>query len=425
MIISKTIERIKASSYIKNSLILTSGTIVAQIIPLAFYPILARIYTPSDFGVLATVISITAVISVIATGKYETAILITDTKRLAANMVWLILIIAFFSLSIIEVLFYFSSDFISESFKVPSLKYWVYICPPTAFLIVIYQSYNEWCVRNKYFVNLSLNKITNTGSMTLAKALFGWTKILNGGLIIGELLGRIITAVSCIRLALKKDKEEFFSPSFRQMKWLSKRYIECPKLVLPAQLLNILGGELPVLLLLTAFSITQIGYYSMAISVLALPASIISLAVRDTFRKQANDIYKQTGNCFSIYMKTLSAMGVISIVGFSLFYLIAPQLFSFVLGKEWFSAGEYARILCPIVAISFVSETGSSMFIIAEKMKMLLLWQILYFLLTLTSILIGIYFFKDIKSTLYCFMIGRSATHLLSLFMTSRFAKGK
>jgi len=261
--------------------------------------------------------------------------------------------------------------------------------------------------------------------MTLAKALFGWTKIFNGGLIVGEFLGRIITAVSCIRLALKKDKEEFFSPSFRQMKWLSKRYIECPKLVLPAQLLNILGGELPVLLLLTAFSITQIGYYSMAISVLALPASIISLAVRDTFRKQANDIYKQTGSCFSIYLKTLSVMGVISIVGFSLFYLIAPQLFSFVLGKEWFSAGEYARILCPIVAISFVSETGSSMFIIAEKMKLLLWWQILYFLFTLISILIGIYFFKDIKSTLYCFMIGRSATHLLNLFMSSRFARGK
>jgi len=175
----------------------------------------------------------------------------------------------------------------------------------------------------------------------------------------------------------------------------------------------------------TAFSTAQLGYFAMAISVLALPASLISLAIRGTFRKQAYDIYKRTGNCYKSYKKTLSVMAVISFFGFSLFYLIAPQLFSIVLGKEWITAGEYARILVPIVAISFVSETGSSMFIIAEKMKRLLLWQSVYFLLTLISVLIGIFLFKDIKITLFCFMVGRSISHIFSLLMTSRIANGK
>ena len=398
---------------------------MAQIVPIAFYPLLTRLFSPADFGIYATVASITAILSVLASGKYDSVILITDTKRKAAVVIWLILIISFSILLLFELIFYFSSDLITKIFDVPSLKYWILIAPPTAFLIIIYACYNEWCVKNKYFINLSINKITNTSSMTISQSLFGWIKIFSGGLIVGNFLGRIITATVCVSYAIKKDKEAFAIPSFKQIKWSANRYISAPKFILPAQLLNVVGGELPVLLMVTAFSATQIGYFAMAISVLALPASLISLAVRDTFRKQANDIYKASGNCFSLYKKTLSVMAIISILGFSLFYFTAPQLFSIVLGEEWVTAGEYAQILVPIVAISFVSETASSMFIIAEKMKLLLWWQIIYFMTTLISLLIGVFVFKDIKITLLCFMLGRSITHVLSLIMTSKFAMGK
>ena len=425
MSIQKESSKNRGNSFIKNSFILTFGTVVAQIIPLVFYPILSRFFSPSDFGVFAAVNSITSIIVVIASGKYESVILITKTKRGASNLIWLILIISFLSLSLFEVLFYFTSVPISHFFEIPSLSSWIYICPPTAFLIIIYQSYNEWCVRNRYFGSLSVNKVINAGSATVLKTLFGWTNIFSGGLIAGDFLGRTISASACVVNALKRDKELFSSPSFRQMRWLGKRYIDCPRFILPAQLLNALGGELPVLLMAAYFNTTQIGYYAMAITILALPALVISQAVRDVFRKHADEIYRHTGNCFSIYKKTIFVMTLISLVGFSLFYLIAPTLFSFVLGKEWVTAGEYARIMCPIVAISFVSETVSSMFIVGEKMKRLLWWQSLYFLLTLISLLIGIFIFKDITITLYCFMIGRSIAHIGSLLMTSRIANGK
>ena len=280
-------------------------------------------------------------------------------------------------------------------------------------------------MKNKYFINLSINKITNTSSITFSKALFGFAKIFSGGLIFGEFLGRSITALVCLIFAFKKDKEFFFMPKFNELKTLAKKYIIAPKFLLPSQAINTIGGQLPVLLMAAFFSIQDIGYFSMALAILSLPASLVSLAVRDAFRKKAYDIFSETGNCFGLYRDTLFVMAILSFLGFSVFYFLAPQLFSIVLGKDWIIAGEYARILVPIVAVSFVSETGSAMFIIGDKMKELLFWQISYFLLTVVPLLIGIIIFNNFKDTLICFMIGRTISHILSFIITSRIANGK
>ena len=413
------------NDFIKDTAILTGGTIVAQIIPLIFYPILSRLFLPSEFGLLAIVTSVTTLIGVIATGKYEYVILITRSKKSAANLILLTLLLSFSILLICEIAFIFLGTLLSNILNEPSLKYWILVSPPIAFFIIIYQCYNEWCVRNHYFTNISINKITNTSVITLSKLLLGKGIIIPGGLIIGEILGRFISATACIYHSLKKDYLLFLSPSFRQIRFLIFRYAECPKYVMPAQLLNTVGGEIPVFVLGALFNATELGYYSMACMILSLPSSIISLAVRDAFRKKANDIYKTNGECHNIYTKTLSVLMFISFIGFSIFYLIAPDLFAFVLGKEWTKAGIYARILCPMVAISFVSEVGFSMFIIAEKMKAILWWQTDYLILTIISLSIGILFFNTMEAVLTCLVIGRCIIHLTSIFMSRKFSLGK
>ena len=54
-----------SSTYLKNTATLTAGVIIAQLIPIVAYPILGRIYSPEDFGILAKLTSIIAVIAII------------------------------------------------------------------------------------------------------------------------------------------------------------------------------------------------------------------------------------------------------------------------------------------------------------------------------------------------------------------------
>ena len=100
-------------------------------------------------------------------------------------------------------------------------------------------------------------------------------------------------------------------------------------------------------------------------------------------------------------------------------------MFEVVLGQNWSLAGKYAQILIPMVAINFVTEVGASLFIIAEKMKEALWWQIGYFSTTIVSLLIGFYCFGDIESVLLCLVIGGSIAHLCNFLLSRKFAMGK
>lgn len=410
--------------FLRDTLVITIGTSISQLIPMLFYPIIARLFLPEDFGLLATITSITIVLSVIATGKYETAILIANNKRNAANILFLslflsaiILFISFIFICCVNVLNLFDI----HNYK---LGNWIYLSPVISFFIIIYQCYNEWCVKNKYFVGLSINKITNTLSVTFSKAFLGWIKI-PGGLIIGEVFGRFVSAMCCVFHAIRVDSDVFSEVSLARMKLLAKRYINCPKYIMPAQLMNTLGGELPVFILALYFGAEDVGYYAMSLLILSVPSSVLSLAIRDVFRKRANDEFVATGDCRRIYLKTLGYISIISIIGFSLLYYIAPGLFAIVLGNDWRIAGEYAKLLVPMIAISFVTEIGTPMFIIAEKMKYLMTWQICYLLLSFAGLIIGITIFNDIKSTLVCFTVFRSLAYIISAVMSYRFTVAK
>jgi O-antigen/teichoic acid export membrane protein len=413
------------NGFIRNSFTLTMGTAISQGVPIILSPVLTRLFLPEEFGLFAIVSSITVIISVISTGKYETVIVIAKEKKDAVNLVSLSLLLSLAVSVISLILFLFFSDVLIKALHQTRLKNWIFVCPAISFLISVYLCYNEWCIRNSQFAILSFNKVINSSSISLSNVLFGLAGLTTGGLIFGEVMGRTITAITCVYHVTRKELNEFRAITLSRMFFLAKKYIDCPKFILPGQFLNTFGGQVIVLLIAAFFGDRQVGYYSMTILVIYVPTTIISTAVRDVFKQRATLEYKLKNNCIEIFRKITLVIAVFSFFIFGILFFILPALFSFVFGEEWRVAGEYARILCPMVFISFVSESVFGVFIIAEKMKAVLIWQATYFFVNVASLVIGYYVFKDIKMALICFMIGKSFVHLLGLFMSYRFAKGQ
>ena len=412
------------SGYFKDTIILTGGVIFAQAVPVLVYPILARLYSPASFGVLSTLTSIVGILSIVATLKYETSILITKSKRLAAEFTIAIQFVALLIIAVFSLFLVLFPNLLPSLLNAPQIKNWLWVCPISAYGLVLFNSFNEWCVRNAYFKSLAINKMINGGTIQVGKLVFSFGAFNSFGLIIGDLLGHVVTGVSCVWRALKMDKESFMHPSILHMKYLLRRYVDCPKYVLPGQLLNKFGWELPVFFTMAFFSAEELGYYSMAMAILVLPASVISRSVRDTFRKKANDIYLKTGNCARFYKKIFLYMSGLSILFFSVLWIIAPQLFSIILGEEWIKSGYYSQLLTPMVAINFITDVGTGMYYIREKMNVLFFRQVMYFLFTLAAMCLGGYVFKSIVATLLCLTIGRSLVFILDGFLTYRLAKG-
>ena len=132
------------SEFGRNVLTLMTGTTIAQAIPIAISPILTRIYTPEDFGLFAFYASIASIISVVATGRYELAIMLPKKDDDAINIVVLSILISFLvSLLSLIIVLVFNTQ-ITNLLGNPEIANWLYFIPLTVLFTGIYQSFNYW-----------------------------------------------------------------------------------------------------------------------------------------------------------------------------------------------------------------------------------------------------------------------------------------
>lgn len=103
---------LKKGSFAVNVATLSTGTVISQIIVVAVSPLLTRLYSSSDFGVYALYLAIASVVTVIATGRYELAIVLPKADEDAAHLILLSLIINF----CVCFLFFFNSVHVSRSY---------------------------------------------------------------------------------------------------------------------------------------------------------------------------------------------------------------------------------------------------------------------------------------------------------------------
>ena len=73
-----------SNQFFRDTLILVGGTISAQVIVLLASPILTRIYSPEEFGILSVYSAILAFFTIFASLRYELAIPLPEKKE-AAN----------------------------------------------------------------------------------------------------------------------------------------------------------------------------------------------------------------------------------------------------------------------------------------------------------------------------------------------------
>jgi len=96
------------SEFVRNVLTLTSGTALAQLIPLILAPFLSRIYDPEDFGRLALYLAIVQILGAISSGRYELAIMLPKKEKegVQITLLSIVITIAVSLVSLIVVLFF-------------------------------------------------------------------------------------------------------------------------------------------------------------------------------------------------------------------------------------------------------------------------------------------------------------------------------
>lgn len=426
MSVNALVQRLKGSSFAQNSLTLSAGVAVAQVLPVLFYPVLGRIFTAGEFGLLAALSSITTVLAVLGSGKYENGILVAASKDDAAHLAVLSVVLGVVTMAASWVVMDFLlADSLASWFQEPELASWLFVCPVAAFFIIVYNVYNEWCVREKYFKALSVNKIVNSGAIVLGKTFLGFVRLSSQGLVVGDLVGRAVSAAGCMVRAWIFDGATFARVRLAGLRRCAVRYREYPRYTMPGQLLNTIGQALPVLFIAHFFDKTEVGYFSMALTLFAIPINVVGAAVRDVYRQRANEEYQATGRCVTSFRRLLKLLLLVGVGAFLLLEWFLPQLMSLFLGGQWYVAGRYAQILAPAMVAMFVSTSLSGLFIVAGKLRQFFYWQLAFVVATFLSVWIGGQMFGTMEALLILFSSLRLVVYVASIVLTLRYAAGR
>ncbi len=378
------------SDFTKNVVTLVTGTAIAQAIPIAISPILTRLYTPDDFGVLALYLSITSVISVIATGRYEFAITLPPKDENALQLIWLSGVIVFCVAVISLIVIVLFHDQITAALGNERIGTWLYFIPLTIFFSGVYQTFNYWFNRKRSYTKLSKNRVLQTSGSSATSLGFGFfTKTGALGLIVGNIFGQFIGAIFFLFSFLKSPSAIKWKLNKPKVIALARRYKDFPKYDALASFFNISSNQIAHVFFNMFFSAVVSGHYYLVQKIFNAPITLLAGAVQDVFKMEIVTLHIAKGNTRKLFLKTLKRLLLLAVIPTILIYFFAEDVFTFIFGKEWAIAGRYVKIMTPVFFLRFLSFPLSYMLYVVEKQKYNTLGQ--FFLVTaiVSTFLIG------------------------------------
>lgn len=417
--------KILKSEFARNVLTLMTGNSIALAIPILISPILTRLYTPDDFGVYALYMSLAAVLAVLATGRYEAAILLPEKEADAHTLTGISLLLTTATSILVLVIILLFNQQITGWLGDPDVSPWLYALPVSMFLLGIFNTFNSWYNRQKEYRWIASGKVFQSVFTSAGQLGFGLAKSGGGGLIISTIVGQLAAVIVLFR-GFRRYLGEFRQHlRLDRLKVLASRYREFPTYSAAGAVVNSLAYNLTYILISALFSATVLGFYALVYRVLATPSAVFGSAVSQVYFEQASSEKKKTGNSRNSFRKTLRRLIMLGIPVFLLLFFLVRYLFTFIFGEEWAMAGIYAQILLPFFLVRFISASLSVTMTVFEKLKQALVVHSAIIAATLIIFITSYWQQWDFQFFLSVYSIVLSVLYVVFLFYYYRLSLGE
>ena len=407
---------LKRSGFSKSLITLLTGTTLAQGITLLISPILSRLFNPHDFGVFGTFLSIVSAIALIASLRYEIAIVLPKKEDVAINLLALaaLLTLIISTLSFIGVLlfkyFYQGYEFLDQD-----LKFLLYFIPVLILFIGFYQILNNYANRLKKYRSIVNYRVSNSLVSSSVNIAMGGMKFGSIGLLVGAILGNGISVVIFFKEMYKDIKEQSGYISKRKMKEIAFSYREFPLVNSFQSISDMLQINGIIYFIIYFFNSFIVGSFSYALRILQAPMNLLGSAMAQIFYQQASELKNNGENLKDIVKKTMIKSALTGLPIFLTIIFFGPQLFAFVFGETWREAGVYARILSPMLFFDFIRSPVSQVPLIIGRQKRLFSISLIGNFILIISMLYGGIFVHDIVKGLLMFTVLQSLYTIILL----------
>ncbi len=397
-------KKIFKNEVVLNVLTLFSGSTLAQLFPFLIYPLLSRLYTPEDFGTLSLFSNLMIILSVFATGKYERAIMLPAGNVNAINITGfcLLLITFFWSLTMAVSLLF--GRYIAEGLGDPGLYPWIYLLPFSIAFYSVFQVMSSILNRQKRYRSMAASRVVQSFGSSGVKLAGGFLQAGRGGLITGNVLGQMMSAAFLFLRFYFNNKGWLKLISKKRMKEQVKEYIFFPKYNMLHVLSNSISAGLPVFFFTRFFSIQETGLYSMGYNVVFVPLSLFAVALGQVLYQNISEKHNSQKKLTPLLFDTIKTVLLISVIPFILVMLFAPEIFSFVLGREWEVSGKFLQIILPWLFMVLLTSPLSFLPNIFKRQKKAMFIELISFVFRFAALSAGAYY-DNLKIALILYTI--------------------
>jgi O-antigen/teichoic acid export membrane protein len=397
-----------------------SGTAIAQAVPLIGSLIIARIYAPVEFGVFATWLGIISVVAVVLTGRFEAALAVVADGQPRNLAVWATLTITALSACVLSVLVLVSVLVFPDTLHFYS-RALVWFFVPTSFFMACINTWQCWAAAEGQLRALTAMRISQAIAITGTQILASWLMPTAVGLAFGHFFGALLAVlVAAWLMPLRRENSEDNTSLWIDMKCFWRTQHRFPMLALPADAINTVAGQLPVLILASRFGAEVAGLLALALRVLGAPIGLLGASVLDVFKRSSAASFREHGHCRHDYWRTFKVLTTGAIVATIVIVFSSEPLFELAFGERWRQAGIFAAWLMPMFALRFIASPLSYVFYVAGKQHIDLIWQVALLLMTLAAL----YLPPNYTHAILAYSVGYSLLYIVYLALSWRFSKG-
>jgi O-antigen/teichoic acid export membrane protein len=414
--------------FLKNVSIMLTGSGVGQLVSVLLAPILTRLYSPQQFGILSVYTAILMILVVLASLRYELALTLVASEEEAINLV----AVCFCALMAMTVVigvtaFTFPEELLESLWPTPINSYrmagyrglfvigflWL-----GAYYVALYLA-----TRQGAFRAIARTRIYQGVTGPLAQIGLGVMGAGAPGLLIGSILGQSAGTIGLLYGQIGTRLAMLRAVSWKKMATLASRYRRFPLVASWAALIDTAGGnQILYLLVSVQYSARIAGFIFLAERIVARPLSLIGTSILQVFVGEAGKMVSaDPAKLRTRFYQVTTRQGCLALGWIVLANLAGAALFPTVFGADWGDAVVYLQAMSLAYLAQAIVLPVVHTLQILERQTLAAGWEIGRLLLVVTAFGLSTSFDIGAPWTIFCYSVAQafSCTILLALMAKS------
>lgn len=353
------------------------GTLVGQGTVLLVSPVLSRLYSPADFGALAMITAVCAVLGSVATFSWERAVVLPEDDAEARALIRLGIFTMLAVVSVIALVAFFARVPIAKLSGVVILESYWWVIPVSLLAMSLNALVSSWIVRRQDYSGLAVRNASQgvvQALWSVGLGLVGMTPIgLISSLAVGRAAGLFGLGVSRGRGRLRSEGVATIAP----LRTVLVRYRRFPLINTWSSAINSIGLQLPALLLVALYGALEAGLFALTMRVLAAPVGMVVDAVSKHFESTfAQRLRARQSGLRGMVLALTKRQALLGLFPSVVVVIAAPWLFALIFGQQWGASGVYAQVVVVAYLAQFIVVPVSRGLVLLEHQSQQFGWDV-------------------------------------------------